>query len=135
MIPIINYHYIIPYKEVESFEFIKYNEIVNEECYKKRILPKLPKIIDTLINTPQSRQAVIVCNNEVNNACLISLQFQIENKKLIVIANFRYQCEVNGRPYDTEMLQYIGTLVSRGCSTNKYKIYVNVGNYHLRTDI
>lgn len=127
----INYHYTIPYEKVESFEFKRYNDIVSEECYAHRIMPKLDKIIWNLGLNPKSRQEVIVCHNNVNDACLISIQFQIVKCKLIVIANFRSQCEVNGRPNDFRMLQYIATIVMQRIGLKKYKIYVNVGNYHI----
>jgi thymidylate synthase len=133
MKPKINYHYTISYKPIKSFEFKKYNEIVSEECYQYRVFPMLPRIVKNLRNLPESRQEVVTTHNNVNNACLISLQFQIVKKRLIVIANFRSQCKVNGRPYDTQMLRYFATIVSESLGCSSFKIYVNVGNYHINS--
>lgn len=135
MHPIINHHYTIFYKPLYHFDFVKYNPIVDESEYNQRITPHLQRIIEHLKDNSKSRQEVIVTNDMYNNACLISLQFQIVNNKLIVIANFRSQCEVNGRPYDSMMLRYFATLVSQGLSLNKFIIYVNVGNYHINKGV
>lgn len=135
MQPKINYHYSIPFKEVDSFEFKAYNPIVDETCYKYRIGTYLPNVIELLKDCPDSRQALITTHNNYNNACLSSLHFQIVNKKLIVIANFRSQCKVNGRPYDTLMLQYISTKTMQALGLKHYKVYVNVGNYHINESL
>jgi len=131
MKPKINYHYTISFKEVNSFEFIKYNNIVDETCYQHRVIPHFNKIVNNLKFSPSSRQEVIVTNNMKNNACLISLQFQIIKQKLIVIANFRSQCKINGRPNDTKMLRYFATSVMKDLKLSKFKIFVNAGNYHV----
>lgn len=131
----INYHYSIPFKEVDSFEFKVYNSIVDETCYKYRVGTYLNNIVAILKDNSDSRQALISTHNNYNNACLSSLHFQIVDKKLIVIANFRSQCKINGRPYDTLMLQYITTQTMRALSLKRYKLYVNVGNYHINESL
>jgi len=139
MKPKINYHYRIPFKLVEHFDFVHYG--VDEECYKYRIITHIDKAIEELINNNNSRRSVIVTHTNFQNyACLISLQFQIHKKKLIVIANFRSQCRLNGRPSDDLMLQYISTYVynklkNAGIELKKYNIYVNVANYHENLDL
>jgi thymidylate synthase len=131
MRPLLNYHYTIYYKPLYHFDFVQYNSIVDETCYKQRVEPRLPNVISLLNRTPNSRQSVIITNDMFNNACLLSLQFQIANERLVVIANFRSQCKVNGRPYDSMMLRYFATQVLRGLPLKKFIIYVNVGNYHV----
>jgi thymidylate synthase len=130
--PKINYHYTIYNKPLYHYDFVKYNEIVDETCYKYRVEPRLPDIINNLRRTPNSRQEVIMTHNNENYACLLSLQFQIDYNRLVLIANFRSQCAVNGRPYDSMMLRYFATQASRALSLKTFIIYVNVGNYHLR---
>lgn len=134
MKPKINYHYTIRFKDITNFLFIPYG--VDETCYKYRILPYLEFVIDELKKKPNNRQSVISTHTTFKNyACLISLQFQIVKNKLIVTANFRSQCKTNGRPADTVMLQYIANKVRRELKLKKYKIYVNVANYHDNTKL
>ena len=134
MNPRINYHYTVPFKLRFCYDFIRYNNVVSEECYKHRVYPYLQTIVDHLNNNDKSRQEVIVTHKQFENlACLISIQFQIVKKKLIVIANFRSECAINGRPNDSKMLQHIATLVMSMLELERYKIYVNVANYHERT--
>lgn len=139
MKPKINYHYRIPFKLVEHFDFVHYG--VDEECYKYRVFKYIDLAIKDLLKNNNSRTSVVVTHtNFTNYACLISLQFQIHKKKLIVIANFRSQCKINGRPSDDLMLQYFSTYVfkrlkEKGVNLKKYKIYVNVGNYHENLDL
>jgi len=130
----LNFHYSISFKETNSFEFDKKNDIVNEACYFHRVMPKLPKIIYNLSYNPNSRQEVIVTNDMSNNACLISLQFIVNKKTLIVLANFRSQDKNLGKPHDITMLRYFATYVMKGLKLNRFKILVNVGAYHERTD-
>lgn len=129
----INYHYTIRFKDITSFLFLQYG--VNEECYKHRIIPRLSSVIEELKRNPLSRHATIVTLSDSNYACLISLQFQIHKNKLIVTANFRSQCKINGRPSDTLMLQYIANKVRRELGLKKYKIHVNVANYHINKEL
>jgi len=133
MKPRINYRYNIPFKDVCCFKFQRYG--VDETCYEGRIEPRLPHIIEVLKQNPNSRQAVIVTNNNENNACLVSLQFQVIRKKLLVSANFRSQCKVNGRPVDTIMLQWIANVVRIKLGLKKFKISVIVGNYHVNKEL
>jgi len=133
MKPRINFHYTIPYCPLTSFEFIPYTNTitVDESCYYYRVMPQLPKVINILRSTPNSRQVVIVTHKQFeNDACLISIQFLIVKKKLIVIANFRSECRINGRPNDERMLRYFATIVCWGLNLQKFKIYVNVAQYH-----
>lgn len=53
-------------------------------------------------------------HNNVNYACLLSLQFQIAGKKLIMIANFRSHCKINGKPNVGKMVKYFATQVTGG---------------------
>lgn len=129
MKPKINYHYTISYKPIYNFLFLRYG--VDETCYDNRIITTLPIVVERLKQRPDSRQEVIITNKQYKNyACLISLQFQIVKNRLIMIANFRSQCRLNGRPSDTVMMRYVATLVMFALGLKKYKIYVNVGNYH-----
>jgi thymidylate synthase len=130
---IINHHYTIPFKDVKTFKFMQYG--VNEVCYKYRIFPHIGRITRNLKKKSNSRQEVIVANNMLNNACLISLQYQIVDNELICIANFRSQCEVNGRPSDTVMLQYITNIIRKRLKLNSFVIHVNVGNYHINEEL
>lgn len=129
MKPRLNYHYTIGFKDITNFLFLQYG--VDEECYKHRIIPRLSTVVEELERNPISRHATIVTLSDSNYACLISLQFQIHKNKLIVTANFRSQCKINGRPSDTLMLQYIANKVRRELGLKTYKIYVNVANYHV----
>jgi thymidylate synthase len=131
MRPIINYHYSIYFKPLYHFDFVQYNPIVDETCYQYRVEPRLPDIIEHLKLKPNSRQEVVMCHNNENYACLLSLQFQIVNNNLVLIANLRSQCKVNGRPYDSMMLRYFATKVLKALNLKKFIIYVNVGNYHI----
>lgn len=134
MKPKINYHYTISYKPVCCFRYLRYG--VDETAYRERIFPYINKVVEDLQTRPDSRQEVIVTHTNFNNyACLISLQFQIVKNKLIMIANFRSQCEVNGRPADTEMLRSISYRVMKMLKLKRYKIYVNVGNYHINKEL
>ena len=133
MKPKINYHYSIYFKPLDSFEFIPYANtiIVDETCYYHRVMPHIPTIIERLKNKSNSRQEVIITHKQFNNdACLISLQFLIVKKKLIVIANFRSQCKINGRPNDSRMLRYFATQVLKALNLESFIIYVNVAQYH-----
>lgn len=60
MKPRINFHYTIPYCPLTSFEFIPYTNTitVDESCYYYRVMPQLPKVINILRSTPNSRQCV-----------------------------------------------------------------------------
>jgi len=129
----INYHYTISFKPVYDFKFIAYTNtiIVDEECYAYRVLPYLDTVKERLKNKPNSRQEVIVTHKQFkNDACLISIQFLIVKNKLILIANFRSQCAINGRPNDTQMLRHFATLLMNDLGLKKFKIYVNVAQYH-----
>jgi thymidylate synthase len=130
MTPKINYHYSIYYKPLYHFDFVQYNPIVDETCYQYRVLPRLPSIIEQLQLPDCKRRCVIMTHNNANDACLISLQFQIVNERLVLIANFRSQCKVNGRPYDSMMLRFIATQVLKALNLKRFIIYCNVGNYH-----
>jgi len=130
MQPKINYHYVMPFKFVNHYDFIKYNDIVDETCYRLRVLPLLPTMIDILQKNPGSRNALIMTNDNLNHACLLSVQFLVVNKRVITIANFRSECAINGRPHDTEMLQYFSSIMMKGLRLKRYKIYVNVNHYH-----
>lgn len=132
MTPKINYHYAMPYRKIGYFEWKRYNDIVSLVTYKNNIMPKIDRIVNNLRNKPDSRQEVIIVNQEINdNSCLLSLQFQISDNALIQIANYRSQCEINGRPVDTLMNQYLATTVSGMLGLKRCKIFVNVGNYHI----
>jgi thymidylate synthase len=131
MKPKINYHYTIYYKPLYHFDFVQYNPIVDETEYEGRIDPYIPKIVQHLKDRPDSRQEVIATHNNTNDACMVSIQFQIVNNRLVVIANFRSQCKINGRPYDSMMLRYYATKVVRALSLKSFIIYCNVGNYHI----
>lgn len=131
MKPKINYHYSIPYKEVNVFEFKKYNDVVDLTSYYFLIIPRLLSLSEQLLKNPNSRQEVIVVHSLLNKTCLISLQFLIIDKELVMIANYRSQCEKNGRPIDTQMLRYVATQVMRRLELERFKIYVNVGHYHI----
>jgi len=131
MKPKINYHYTISYNPIYTFKYIQYNDIVDETCYKGRVEHKLPKLIENLKNNPDSRQEVIMTHNNENYACLLSIQFLIHKKKLIMIANFRSECKINGRPIDKMMLSYWATKVQESLGLKRFKIYCNVGNYHI----
>lgn len=129
MQPKINYHYSVPFKE-ETF-FTWYNAPIDLTSYKDKIIPKLPWIIDKLNNAYNDRQAVIVVNSEESfMSCLLTIQFQNIDGLLYLIANYRSQCKIYGRPNDCLMLQYIATKVMNELNLKRYKIYVNVGNYH-----
>ena len=128
MKPKINYSYTIGYKPLCCYHFLHYG--VDETCYKHRILPHIDDAVKELLKNPISRHATIVTLTETNYACLISLQFQIVKNKLIMIANFRSQCKTNGRPSDTVMLRWIATKVMKMLELKRFKIYVNVANYH-----
>jgi thymidylate synthase len=94
-------------------------------------MPYLPTVVERLTNKPSSRQEVIVTHKQFDNdACLISLQFLIVKKKLVMIANFRSQCRINGRPNDSKMLRYFATQVIKALNLKKFIIYVNVAQYH-----
>jgi thymidylate synthase len=135
MKPRINYSYTIGFKPVHSYDFIQYNDVVDETCYAHRVLPYLDRVITNLRNKPYSRQEVIVTNTSTNYACLISMQFLINTDwlnrdRLVLIANFRSQCRLNGRPADTEMLRYFSTIVMKALGLKRFVIYCNVANYH-----
>ena len=131
----LNYHYSILYTPLHTFDFTRYNNIVSLETYEKLIMPKVNRLISNLRHNPTSRQEVIVVNQEQNdNSCLLTLQFQIENDTLILIANYRSQCELAGRPVDTLMNLYIATLFVNCLQLENAKIFVNVGNYHTNLD-
>jgi len=130
----INYHYTIPFKDVNHFKFQYYG--VDETEYEELLIPPLNKIISILQENSKSRQAVLVPHKQFNNySCLLSIQYQIIEEELIVIANFRSQCSINGRPSDSLMIQYISNIIRKELGLNKYKIYVNVGNYHYNPEL
>lgn len=134
MTPIINHHYTIPYTELSSFDWN--TRPIDIITYKPRIIPKLPRIIQSLQKPYNDRQAVIVINGEESfMSCLLTIQFQKVDKVLYVIANYRSQCEVNGRPNDSRMLQYLASIVMRSTGLESYHIDVNVGNYHINESI
>lgn len=94
MTPIINHHYTIPYAELNSFDWN--TRPIDIITYKPRIIPKLPRIIQSLQKPYNDRQAVIVINGEESfMSCLLTIQFQKVDQVLYVIANYRSQCEVN----------------------------------------
>lgn len=134
MEPKINYHYRVKFKEVDEFNWNC--KPINVTTYEPRIMPKIDRILTTLRKPYNNRQAVIVVNGEEkDNSCLISIQFQNIDNELIVIANYRSQCKINGRPNDSRMLQYVSTIVMRNLGLKRYSIFVNVGNYHINPDI
>lgn len=127
----LNYHYKIRFKKVYEFEFKRYNAIVDLTEYKDRIMPQLQSVCNKLYRDNSNRRAIIIVDtNPKDRSCLTYIQFQIYKNKLIVIANFRSQCKTNGRPVDSQMLRFISTIVMRELNLEKYKIFVNVGNYH-----
>lgn len=133
MKPKINYHYTLPFKEVNAFNWN--TKPIDISMYKERIIPKLPRIIKAL-HTPGNRQAVIVVNEEEKeNSCLLTIQYQIVDNLLYVIGNYRSQCTKNGRPNDSLMLQYLASIVMKAMNLDYYKIDVNVGNFHYNPSI
>lgn len=134
MEPIINHHYTIPYAEVDTFDWN--TKPIDITTYEERIVPKLPRIVRVLNKEYNNRQAVIVVNGEENfMSCLLTLQFQKIDNILYLIANYRSQCEVNGRPNDSIMLQFLATKVMKEVGLNHFIIEVNVGNYHINNNI
>ncbi len=135
-LPIINHHYTIKYKEVKDFSFSSSVPIVNISTYKDKVIPKLDTIIQHLKQNKNSRQEVIIVNNEwVHNSCLISLQFQTVEDTLVLIANYRSQDTRIGKTYDRNMLRYLCTLVLTQLPHTNCTIHINVGNYHHNTHI
>ena len=128
---IINRSYNIKFVPTDTFEFKKYNQAVDLTEYKAAILPKLSAAFRTLYTTPTSRQVVIIVNQPDFNTCLLNLQFQLFAGVLYVTANYRSQCSVLGRPHDTQMLNYIATIMAKALNTRFVKIKVHVGNYHI----
>ena len=125
----LNFSYTIPFKRRCYFAWKEYT--VNLTSYEHLIMPKIPRVVNNLLERPNSRQEVIVVNQELeNNSCLISLQFQIVDNELLVSANYRSQCKVNGRPVDTLMLEYVSYLVTSFLRLESYSVRVNVANYH-----
>lgn len=137
---IYNHTYKIHFKSGVKFDFKRTYPHLSYEGYKKPIYRQLPYIIKTLIDDPKSRRAVIVVNhkNEEPNACLLSIQFLIDvnENKMIVIANFRSQCEYFGRPNDEKLiLSVIDYVQDRIGYYDKTEIFCNVANYHRRDDL
>lgn len=134
MKPKINYHYSVPFKIRCCFNWK--TEPIDLSLYKERIVPGIPHIVEKLNKPYNDRQAVIVVNDGASfMSCLISIQFQKIDNILYVIANFRSQCKINGRPNDSRMLQHIATKIMRQLELKKYKIFVNVGNYHINESL
>lgn len=134
MKPKINYHYSIPFVEVSSFDWN--TTPIDITTYRDKIVPKIPRIVQTLHKEYNNRQAVIVVNGEEDfMSCLLTIQFQKIDSILYVIANYRSQCKKNGRPNDSLMLQYISSIIMRATGLTSYNIQVNVGNYHVNNNI
>jgi thymidylate synthase len=131
MVPVINYSYEIPFVPTHSFEFKKFNECVDLGPYEQIIMPKLDKIFSNLVIYPNSRQEVILVANETNHTCLMFLQFNVLEGTLYLSATYRSQCQILGRPNDTQMLLYIATLFSDYMSNDNVIIHVSVINYHI----
>lgn len=141
--PKINYHYKVRYKPVSEFEFKSFNKLVDVTTYEEPILSQFDNLIDKLLEDFSTRQAVILVNSGIknHNSCLLSLQFQLVDGVFILIANYRSQCELYGRPNDIIMLRYLATKLLEKLRDDLWpkkpyvRIFVNVGNYHRRTDI
>jgi len=132
---IINHHYDIEFVPQKEFIFNSYNKLIDVTSYKNIIADQIEDAAQTIRDHNATRQAVIMINQGIikHNSCLLSLQFQIHNNELFMIANYRSQCEVNGRPNDTIMLRYIATKMISMLKLKELKvsIHVNVGNYHI----
>lgn len=132
---IINHHYDIEFVPQKEFIFNSYNKLIDVTSYKNIIADQIEDVAQIIRDHNATRQAVIMINQGIikHNSCLLSLQFQIHNNELFMIANYRSQCEVNGRPNDTIMLRYIATKMISMLKLKELKvsIHVNVGNYHI----
>lgn len=135
MKPIVNHTYKVEFQKTHSFEWKRYNSIVDLTEYEPKIVPILHLIAPLLIK--QSRQVVIPVNSLEFNSCLLTLQFQLVDNTFYITANYRSQCAVNGKPNDENMLKYIATKVLEELEFwNPYEDYkvditVQVGNFHI----
>lgn len=129
---IINHQYSVEFKETLEFKFDVKNQIVDLTKYK--VLEDQISTLATLLNeNPNTRQAVIVLATQNDLSCLINLQYLIVNgHDLYCIANYRSQHITLGEPNDTQMLNYLTSLLLKKLSHNvdKINILVNVADYH-----
>ena len=132
---IINHHYTINYRPTNDFLFRFDNGHVSYQGYEitfNKTALDLASI--DLKNDPTTRQTVLVNSLGFmgdSNACLVYVQLQIVEERLVLIANFRSQSHRYGRPTDDKLLNYIATSILKNLGNIKHAdILVNVGNYH-----
>lgn len=133
-----NYSYILKYKQVNSFNFDKINDLVSYSIGYDRLYLNIIDAAYLLKDNIKSRQAICVLNTSTLNSCLISIQFLFDdlNKfNLHVIANFRSQHATLGRPTDEKLINYyitifLNTIEKYNIIPNCVNIDINVGDYH-----
>lgn len=128
---LIDYSYEIPYSYVGNFVFERKNDIVSFEDYQ--VLQSYTNACsDILKEDPNSRKACATLNNWENTSCLINIHFLINDNNLYVIANYRSQHELLGRPYDEELVKYLTTLFIKhnNFKFNSIKLKCHISDYH-----
>lgn len=111
-------------------------------AYGPRIVPQLPKIVECLKQSPQSRQAVlpiwaprdldqVVKGGSPDIPCTCSLHFFVRNKKLELVTYMRSNDAWLGFPYDVFAFTCVQRLVAAHLDVQPGPYTHMVGSMHL----
>ena len=128
----INHHYKLAYRYLNTFHFKQYNDKIGVKEYEPYIYAQLPDIIKKLNDNKNTRQAILIMNRGNDfMSCLISIQFQIFNSELYVTVNLRSQAREFMKK-DARLFCFCATRVLNNMDylISKVNIDVYVGNFH-----
>ena len=110
-------------------------------AYGPKIIDQLPYVTDTLVNDPDTRQAVLTIWRErpgpsKDIPCTVAMQFFIRDEKLHAVVTMRSQDIVLGFTYDVFTFSMVAkavknVLIDRKVYVELGTLYVNAGSLHL----
>ena len=129
----INFTYKVPYKPNMGYEFTQYDDEIGVEAYKEPLMAEMEAVTKKLKENKHSRVAVAQLFSQEFKSCLLTIQFQFVDDKLVLIANYRSQAAVY-RARDEELMTYLASYVLNWLHldlNSEVEIICNVGNYHI----
>ena len=110
-------------------------------AYGPKVAEQYTYVVNTLLNDPDSRQAVIGIWRERPAAskdipCTLTMQFFIRNKKLHAVVNMRSQDAVWGFSYDIFTFSQVANMIrvlllNQGVAVQLGSLHVQVGSAHI----
>lgn len=106
--------------------------------YGVQLNNNLTRVVEELINDPNSRRAVVLLNRPEHNytgqvdvPCTMYLQFLIRGGRLHMIANMRSQDAYFGLRNDLPAFQFLKMKTAWCCDVPPGNLYLRVGSWHI----